>query len=124
MAGYGESVIHKVRTCASAILDEAFEPGLIERNPVRKLDKPSAQQSERPLLTADQLRALLGAVHGRDRLILRLFVTCGLRPEELFALRWNDWAPGSSGLARRSGATTSARRKLERVCQLCSFLPA
>ena len=29
-----------------------------------------------------------------DRLILRLFVTCGLRPGELFALRWNDWTPG------------------------------
>lgn len=92
--GYGESVLHKVRTYTSAILDEAFEQGLIGRNPARKLDMPAAQRKDRPFLSSDQVRALLNVVSGRDRLILRLFVTCDLRPGELFVLRWDDWTPG------------------------------
>ena len=38
----------------------------------------------------EQVRTLLDLAHGSERLILRLFVTCGLRPGELFAIRFND----------------------------------
>ena len=33
-------------------------------------------------------------MEGRDRLILRIFLICGLRSGELFALRWKDWTSG------------------------------
>src|SRR5262249_55851927 len=37
---------------------------------------------------------LLSKAHGREHLVLRIFINCGLRPGELFALREDDVEPG------------------------------
>ena len=93
-SNYGASLIHKVRTYLKAILDEAMEQHLLSSNPARKLDKPAVSGGEKAFLTSEQAMKLLNSLEGRDRLMLRLFLTCGFRPGELFALRWNDWEPG------------------------------
>ena len=41
-------------------------------------------------LTPDQIPVILFHLSNRDRLIVRMFLVLGLRPGELFALRWND----------------------------------
>jgi integrase len=51
--------------------------------------KSKAQVCER-FLTVDEFCKLLQALKGRDRLIVRIFVQLGLRPEELFGLRRDD----------------------------------
>lgn len=38
---------------------------------------------------------MLFELSDRDRLIVRMFLVLGLRPGELFALRWNDKEPNS-----------------------------
>jgi integrase len=40
------------------------------------------------------VRRLLSKAHGREHLVLRIFINCGLRPGELFALREDDVEPG------------------------------
>jgi len=90
----GASLIHKVRTYLSAILDEAMEQRFLSSNPARKLDKPEVGETAKPVLTRIQVWQLLATLQGRDCLIFRLLVCCGFRPGELFVLRWNDWEPG------------------------------
>src|SRR5207245_10768118 len=41
-------------------------------------------------LTPDQIPLILFHLSDRDRLIVRMFLVLGLRPGEMFALRWND----------------------------------
>ena len=88
------SFIHKARTYLKAILDEAIEQDFLLKNPARLLDKPRVVQNQKRFLTEKECFRLLQAAEGRDRLILRLFLLCGLRPGELFALRWDDVEPG------------------------------
>ena len=92
--GYTESIIHKARTYLKAILDEALDQDFIHKNPARLLEKPQVQRRNKRFLSEEEVQKLLVSLHGRDRLILRIFLVCGLRPGELFGLRWNDWAPG------------------------------
>jgi integrase len=42
----------------------------------------------------EEVRALLTQASGREHLVLRIFINCGLRPGELFALREDDVEPG------------------------------
>src|ERR1700730_11254306 len=41
-------------------------------------------------LTPEQIPMILFQLNDRDRLIVRMFLVLGLRPGEMFALRWND----------------------------------
>ncbi len=88
---YSHSVLSKVRVYLQSILNEALELDYIEKNPARRLIVPpsSKEKSERHL-DEDEVPSLLAALSNRDRLIVRMFLILGLRPGELFALRWND----------------------------------
>ena len=90
--GYSYSIIHKARTYLNSVLDEALEQDFLAKNPARKLDKPPSQkrQAER-VLVEDKLPELFEKLNARDRLITEIFLFCGLRPGELFVLRWSDW---------------------------------
>ena len=85
-------MIHKARTYLNSVLDQALEQEFLGKNPARKLDKPPSQkrQAER-VLTEEELPKLFEKLSGRDRLITEIFLFCGLRPGELFVVRWSDW---------------------------------
>ncbi len=63
-----------------------------ERNPARRLESPKTRKPDESVLTREQIAALAGQLFGRDRVIFRLFITCGLRPGEVFCLRRGDWS--------------------------------
>jgi integrase len=65
---------------------------LIEANPARKIEVPTQIIREicERYYSVDEVRRLSSVVHGRERIVLRIFIDCGLRPQELFALRVND----------------------------------
>jgi len=50
----------------------------------------TAGQASSTPLTPDQIPQVLFHLSDRDRLIVRMFLVLGLRPGEMFALRWND----------------------------------
>ncbi|MGH9619153.1 MAG: tyrosine-type recombinase/integrase, partial [Bryobacteraceae bacterium] len=86
---YSRSLVHKARVWTGAVLEEAVEQEYLGKNPARKLVMPHTRAICKRFLTPEEYRQLLGTLAGeRDRLILRLFVLCALRPGELFALRW------------------------------------
>ena len=92
--GMSFSAVQKGRTYLKAVLNEAVEGDYIGKNPARGLEIPATAETKRPFLTPGEIQKLFSAMHGRDQLILRLFLVCGLRRGELFALRWDDWTPG------------------------------
>lgn len=102
MAARGDSfsAVKKARTYIAAALEFALDESLIARNPGRKLELPS-KRLRKPcgrFLSLDEVRRLVSAaaaVSFRERLIARLFVICGLRAQELFALRVDDIEPGT-----------------------------
>ena len=94
MASRGDSysVIQKTRTYLAAMLEYARDERLIADNPARKLELPT-QLLRKPCeryYSLDEVRRLLSKAHGREHLVLRIFINCGLRPGELFALREDD----------------------------------
>lgn len=88
--GYSNSAMAKARIYMKAVFDFAVDERLIERNPALKLELPEARKSADRFLTLDEVRRLLTAAEGIERLVLRLLLVGGLRPGELFALRAED----------------------------------
>jgi len=88
---FSKSVLQKVRVYLNSILDEAVELEVLVKNPAARLSVPqSAKRSAKQHLTPDQIPLVLFNLSDRDRLIVRMFLVLGLRPGEMFALRWND----------------------------------
>jgi integrase len=96
LRGDSYSKVKKARTYLAAALEYARDERLLDLNPARRLEMPTkllAKPCER-FYSLDEVRALLSKSHGREHLVLRIFVNCGLRPGELFALREDDIEPG------------------------------
>jgi integrase len=98
MAARGDSysVVKKARTYISSALEFARDEKLIRDNPARKLELPT-QLLRTPCeryYSLEEVRRLLANAHGREHLVLRIFINCGLRPGELFALREDDVEAG------------------------------
>jgi integrase len=63
----------------------------LPKNSAAKLVVPrSGKKASNQPLTHEQIPQVLFHLGGRDRLIVRMFLVLGLRPGEMFALRWND----------------------------------
>jgi integrase len=95
LRGDSNSSVKKARTYLNAMLEYARDERLISDNPARKLQLPTRllrAPCER-FYTLDEVRRLLSTAHGREHLVLRIFINCGLRPGELFALREDDIEP-------------------------------
>lgn len=88
---FSKSVLAKVRVYFGSMLDEAAELEFIPKNPARRLAVPrSGKKTANRALTSEQIPQVLFHLGERDRLIVRMFLVLGLRPGEMFALRWND----------------------------------
>jgi integrase len=88
---FSKSVLSKIRVYFSSILDEAVELEMLVKNPAAKLAVPrSGKRVSSAHLTPEQIPVILFHLSDRDRLIVRMFLVLGLRPGEMFALRWND----------------------------------
>ncbi|MGA7413183.1 MAG: tyrosine-type recombinase/integrase [Bryobacteraceae bacterium] len=89
--GYSKSVLTKIRVYLNSILDEAVELEMLVKNPAARLLVPRSGKRVTGIhLTPEQIPLILFNLSDRDRLIVRMFLVLGLRPGELFALRWND----------------------------------
>lgn len=91
--GLSGSLVAKCLTQIRAVFELALEEDNIEKNPARKASLPRLRKASERFLELNECRRLLAASGKRDQLILRLFLVCGLRPSELFALRVDDLFP-------------------------------
>jgi integrase len=68
----------------------AVKLDLIAVNPVKKVDRPRVERQEKPMLTLQQVRALIKATPIRYRALITLLTLTGLRIGEALALKWGD----------------------------------
>lgn len=87
---FSESVVNKFMIWSRAILEEAVDQDFITKNPARKLAKPETRAVNKRFLALNEIPVLLSRMSFREELILRITLVLGLRPGELFALRWDD----------------------------------
>jgi integrase len=86
------SVVKHLRIFLMAICREAMEQEHMKKNPARLLRIPKLKAVKRGYLSEDEINKLLRATKWqmRDHVLLPLMIMTGLRPSELFALRWRS----------------------------------
>jgi integrase len=90
-AGRSHSAIKKARTHLKAMFELAVDDKILDSSPARRITMPKrVRRVDDAYVDRAIIRRLFGAAGRRDRIILRIFVSCGLRPQETFALRAND----------------------------------
>ncbi len=90
---WSRSLVTKSLTLVRAIFELALEEDRISKNPANKAELPRLRKASERFLKLPECHRLLAVAGRRDRLILRIFFVCGLRPSELFALRVDDVLP-------------------------------
>ena len=91
--GYSGTTIVATLTPLSRLFNHAVRRGLIEVNPVSKLDRserPRVSRQERPVLNPEEIGRLLEAAAPRFRALLATAILSGLRQGELLGLHWRD----------------------------------
>jgi integrase len=94
----------------NAMLNRAFDDGLLEANPLKRLSKMAPRYSAPSVeaLNESQAKAVLRAAKGRRlEALFVLAITTGMRQAELFALRWSD-----IDLARRTLSVARSAQEL------------
>jgi integrase len=89
-AGLSFSVVDHLRWDLKQVFDMAVAEGFLLRNPAQLLFTP--RECPRPttrIMTIEEVRKLFGVLDIRERLIARLAVLAGMRPGEIFALKWS-----------------------------------
>ena len=90
---YSGTTIVATLTPLSRLFNHAVRRGLIEVNPVSKLDRserPRVSRQERPVLNPEEIGRLLEAAAPRFRTLLATAILSGIRQGELLGLHWRD----------------------------------
>jgi len=83
------STVNHLRWDLKQIFDMAVAEGVIQRNPATLLFTPkAAAKPERLTMAIADIRVVVGALDQRENLICSLAILAGMRPGEIFALRW------------------------------------
>ena len=83
------SVVSHLRWDLNAIFKMAAEDAIIQGNPAGSLVTPKeAKTSAKRRMTKEQVRLALSVLELREKIIFLLAVLVGMRPGEIFALRW------------------------------------
>jgi integrase len=108
--GYPPPTVRRVQVLIKSALDQAVEWRMLSVNVAARLKTPAGTHPERPLLTIDEIRALLRvALPTRDGVLILMSLVLGLRQGELLGLKWSDvdWEQGrlrvERTLSERSG---------------------
>lgn len=88
-SGLSYSIVAHLRWDLRQIFRMAVSEGYILRNPAELLFIPrDAKRPEHTVMTREEVQKSFSALDQRERLILKLAILSGLRPGEIFALRW------------------------------------
>ncbi len=80
----------KIRNVLSILFNHACRYELFDRNPMRFVRQGAKRRSAPVVLTALEIRALVDHLALRERTLVLLAVSTGLRQSELFGLKWRD----------------------------------
>jgi integrase len=80
----------KIRNVMSLLFNHGRRHDLCERNPIEWVRQSAKRRTTPDVLTTNEVQNLLANLRFRERLLVLLAVTTGLRRSEMFALRWKD----------------------------------
>lgn len=80
----------KIRNVLSILFNHACRYELFDRNPMRFVRQGAKRRSAPAVLTALEIRALVDHLGLRERTLVLLAASTGLRQSELFGLKWRD----------------------------------
>lgn len=80
----------KIRNVMSLLFNHGRRHDLCDRNPIQWVRQSAKRRSAPNVLTSSEAKNLLANLHPRERTLVLLAVTTGLRRSELFALKWKD----------------------------------
>jgi len=94
LASLSFSVANHLRWDLRHIFRIAVAEGFLERNPAELLFTPqTATRAVRRVATAEEIARVFASVDLRERLILKLAGIAGMRPGEIFGLKWVNLEP-------------------------------
>lgn len=97
-AGRSHSAIKKARTHLKAMFELAVDDKILDVSPARRITMPKRiRKVDDTYADRTVVHKLFDAAGSRDRILLRLFVSCGLRPQEAFAPPEGWLFPASRG---------------------------
>ncbi len=80
----------KIRGLLSVLFNHACRYELFDRNPIRLVRQGAKRRAAPSVLTPTEIRALLGGLNLRERTLVLLAASTGLRQSELFGVKWCD----------------------------------
>jgi integrase len=87
--GLSFSMVDHLRWDLKQIFDLAVNEGRVKRNPAAVLFTPkNAGRAERRFMSIEEVRTCFSVLETRERLIVKLALLAGMRPGEIFALKW------------------------------------
>ena len=80
----------KLRNVMSLLFNHGRRHDLCDCNPIQWVRQSAKRRSAPDILTSNEIQRLLVNLRFRERTLVLLAVTTGLRRSELFALKWKD----------------------------------
>jgi integrase len=80
----------KIRNVMSVLFNHACRYELFDRNPIRLVRQSAKRRRPPTLLMPTEIKALVDNLSIRERTLVLLAVSTGLRQSELFGLKWDD----------------------------------
>ena len=80
----------KIRNVMSLLFNHGRRHDLCDRNPIEWVRQSAKRRTAPDILTRSEVQTLLANLRFRERTLVLLAVTTGLRRSELFALKWKD----------------------------------
>ena len=78
----------KIRNVVSLLFNHGRRHDLCDRNPIQWFRQSAKRRTAPDILTRSEAQSLLGNLRFRERPLVLLAVTTGLRRSEIFALKW------------------------------------
>ncbi len=101
-AGLSKSVVSHLRWDLNAVFKMAADDALIQGNPAGSLVTPKeARTIEKRVMTREHVQLALSVLGLRERVVFLLAVLVGMRPGEIFALRWGRVGPEMVNIMER-----------------------
>jgi len=96
------SVVDHLRWDLKQIFDMAMAEGQVQRNPAMLLFTPrGATKAVRRAMNIQEVQLCFSVLSARERLIAKFAVLAGMRPGEIFALRWSDLTADYADIRQR-----------------------
>jgi integrase len=89
---YSQAVVRQCFSNMRAITHMAKKQKFLIENPGEDVTMPQTKQTEKPVMSREQILALLGAIEDvHDLCLLHIGIFCGPRASEVLGLQWKSW---------------------------------